>query len=151
MYIYIYTHTLNWLLFTFNSFYFFHYSWSTVLCQFPTLDWFTTLCQFLLYSKATQSYRYKHYFSHIVFRHVLSIPRETGYRFLCCAVIPHCLSILNIIVRVCQLQTPSPSPSLLEILSNDSWERKENKRLLNAKCQSLGSLFSPLYYPTYSR
>ena len=56
------------------------------------------LCQFLLYSKMTQSYIYKHSFYHIlfIFHHVLS--QETGYRSLCCTAGPHCLSILNGIV-----------------------------------------------------
>ena len=35
-------------------------------------SWFTLSCHFLLYSKVTQSYTYIHYFSHIIFHHVLS-------------------------------------------------------------------------------
>ena len=35
-------------------------------------SWFMILCPFLLYSKVTQSYIYIHYFSHIIFHHVLS-------------------------------------------------------------------------------
>ena len=36
--------------------------------------------QFLLYSKVTQTYKYIHYFSHILFHHVLS--QEIGYSSL---------------------------------------------------------------------
>ena len=55
-------------------------------------------------------YIYTHSFSHTIFHHVLS--QETGYGFLCCPVVPHCLSTPNVIVCTCQLQTPIPSHSL---------------------------------------
>ena len=56
------------------------------------------LCQFLLYSKVTQSYIDIHSFSHNIFYHVLA--QVTGYRSLCCTAGPHCLSILNVKVRL---------------------------------------------------
>ena len=43
-------------------------------------------------SKVTRSYIYTHFFSHIIFYHVLS--QELGYSSLCYMVGPHCLSIL---------------------------------------------------------
>ena len=42
------------------------------------------LYQFLLYSKVTQSYTYIHYFSYIIFSHVLA--QEIRYSFLCYTV-----------------------------------------------------------------
>ena len=53
---------------------------------------------------------YIHSFSRIIFHHGLS--KETGYSSLCCAVGPHCLFTLNIIVRIYEPQTPRPSHSL---------------------------------------
>ena len=46
-------------------------------------------------------------FSHTIFHHILS--QETAYTSLCCTVGPQYLSILNVIVCIYQLQTPSPS------------------------------------------
>ena len=56
-------------------------------------SWFTILCQFLLHSKVTQSYIYINALSHIIFQHVLS--QEIGYSSLSCTVGPHCLAILH--------------------------------------------------------
>ena len=60
--------------------------------------WFTVLCQFLLYCKMTQSCKYMHFFSHIIFHHVLS--QDIGYSSLYYRVGTHCLSILNVIVGI---------------------------------------------------
>ena len=72
------------------------------------------LCQFLLYSIMTQSlwvvYTHAHSFFYIIVHHVLS--QDIGYNSLCCTVGPHYLSILNIIVYICQPQTPTPPHSL---------------------------------------
>ena len=43
-------------------------------------------------------YIYTHFLSYITFHHGLS--REIRYNFLCYAVGPHCLSILNVIVCI---------------------------------------------------
>ena len=59
-------------------------------------SWFT-MFQFLLYSKVTQTYKYIHYFSHILFHHVLS--QEIGQSSLCYTIGSQCLSILNVIVN----------------------------------------------------
>ena len=75
-------------------------------------SWFTMLCQSLLYSTVTQFYTYIHSFFNILFHYGLS--QEIGYSSLCCTVRPCCLSILNIIVCIYQLQIPSPSLSLSE-------------------------------------
>ena len=48
------------LFFFYYAFYFFYYTW------------FRAFYQFLLYSKVTQSYIYLHYFSHVIFHHILS-------------------------------------------------------------------------------
>ena len=61
-------------------------------------SWFTVLCQFLLYSKVNQSYKYMHYFSHIILHHVLA--QEIGYISLYCIVEFHFLSVLNVIVCI---------------------------------------------------
>jgi len=71
---------------------------------------FTMFLLFLLDSIVTQAYIYRHYFSRIIFHHVLS--QVIGYNSLCYAVEPHCLSILNVIVCIYQPQTPSSSHSL---------------------------------------
>ena len=51
------------------------------------------------------------FFSHTISHHVLT--QELGYSSLSCTAGPHCLSILNVILRIYQPQTPSPSHSLL--------------------------------------
>ena len=69
------------LLIIFWDFYFFHYSW------------FTVFCQYLLYSKVTHSYihiyicTYIYYFSYIILHHVPS--QETDFWLLCFKVINH--------------------------------------------------------------
>ena len=65
------------------------------------------LCLSLLYSKATQLQTYMHSFFNILFHYDLS--QEIGYSSLCYAAGSCCLSILNGIVCLFQLQTPSPS------------------------------------------
>ena len=67
-------------------------------------------------------YLYIYYFSHIILYHGLS--QETGYSCLCYTVVPHCLSILSVIV--CIYQTPSPfycppSPWQLQVCSHCLW------------------------------
>ena len=83
------------------------YTWNLFLLKY---SWFTVLCQFLLYSILTQSYICTHYFSNSIFHCVLS--QEIGYSSLSCILRPHCLSILNVVVCIYQLQNPSPSHSL---------------------------------------
>ena len=81
-----------------NDFYFFHYSW------------FTVFCQFLLYSKVTQSHTYICYFSHIILHHT---PYEmTRYSSLCYTAWYHCLYTPNASInpRLPVHPTPSPSP-----------------------------------------
>ena len=53
---------------------------------------------------------YIHCLSHILFHPGLS--QETGESSLCGTAGPHCLSILSIIVCLCEPQTPRPSHSL---------------------------------------
>ena len=64
--------------------------------------WSTVLCQFLLYSIVTQSYIYIYIYIHFFFSFIFCpvLSQETGYSFLCYAVGPHCLSILNGIVCI---------------------------------------------------
>ena len=66
------------ILLCFYDFYFFHYSWLTVFCQF------------LLYSKVTQSYIHICSFSYITLHHVPS--QVTRYSSLCYTAGSHCLS-----------------------------------------------------------
>ena len=57
-------------------------------------------------------------FSHSIFHHGLS--QETGYSSLCCAVGPHCLSILNGIPSIYKPQTPRPFYSFSSPLATTS-------------------------------
>ena len=86
-----------------------HWGWWTFIYLFACFyySWFTALCQFLLYSKVTQSYIFRHSFSHIIFHHVQSW--EIGYSSLCYMAGPHCLSAPSTIVCIYQTQTPHPS------------------------------------------
>ena len=70
----------------FNDFYFFHYSWVTVFCQF------------LLYSKVTQSYIYRYSLSHLILHHGPS--QVTIYSSLSYTAGSHCLSISNAIICI---------------------------------------------------
>ena len=65
------------------------------------------LCPSLLYSQVTQLYTSKHSFFYILFHYGLSLGVE--YSSLYYIVGPCCLSLLNVIVCIYQLQTPSPS------------------------------------------
>ena len=77
---------------------------------FFNYSWFRIFCPFLLYSKVTQSHIYTHSLSHIICHHVPS--QVIGHSFLCYTAGPHCLSILNVTICICQLQT-GLSPSIL--------------------------------------
>ena len=57
------------------------------------------------HSKVTSFYMYIHSFFNILFHYGLS--QEIGYSSLRCTVGPCCLSILNVIVYIYQLQIPS--------------------------------------------
>ena len=65
------------------------------------------MCQCLLYSKATQSYAYRHSFFYSV---PYGLSQAIEYSSLYYILGPCCLSILYIIVCLCQSYTPSPSP-----------------------------------------
>ena len=87
----------------FYDFYFFHYSWYTVFCQFPP------------YSKVTQSYTYIHSFSHIILHQVPSqwlaiLPRAMQQDFLAYPLKCNGLHLLT--------PTPGPFHSLLLPLGN---------------------------------
>ena len=88
------------------DFYFFHYSW------------FTVFCQFLLYSKVTQLYIYIYSFSHITFYHVPS--QMTRHSSLCCTedLIAYPLQMQYFASINPKLPVyPTPSPSSLTITS----------------------------------
>lgn len=67
------------------------------LCFFFCYSRLTVLCPFLLFSIMMLSCIYMHSFSHAIFHHVLSQASE--YSSLSCTAGPHCLSVLNTIVR----------------------------------------------------
>ena len=69
-------------------------------------SWFTKLWQSLLYSTVTQWYTYRHSFFYILFHYSLS--KDIDYSSLCYTVGPYCLLILNMIVCICQSQSPKP-------------------------------------------
>ena len=85
-------------------------------------SWFAMLCPYLLSSKVTQLYTHIYILSYILFYYGLS----RAIIFLC-AVCSRtcCMSILNVIVRTCQPQTPSvptsPSPPLLHFSTLSSY------------------------------
>ena len=69
-----------------SDFYFFHYSWFTLFCQFPTVQRSDTVTH-------TRTYIYIHSFSHMFLYHLPS--QVTRYSSLCYTAGSHCLSTPN--------------------------------------------------------
>ena len=88
--------SVYWLI-SYNDFYFFHYSWFTMFCQFST---------------AQQGDLVTHTYIHFFFSHYHAPSQMTRRSSLCCTAGSHCLSIPKAIVGIYQPQIPSPSHSL---------------------------------------
>ena len=94
-------HPFNTHLLSFFLFYFWKYSWFTILWQFCcTATW------------PSHIYIYIHIYSLSYIISSNGLFQETGYSSLCYTAGPHCLSTLKVIVCFYWCQTPSPSHSL---------------------------------------